>query len=449
MKKCQFCKNSIRNTAVYCDNCGKLLKNYIEINYDKNFNELLLDLSKTIKKNNEGWYENNSRVETLIDLFWYYMFKHSDILKVLNNEKISLKQIEFSFPRDICYELKKSSNENIFKNFIKKFNEKFIQLISELSISKYTFYFLTNIDEKNIEELKELCGLFDLDLLSYRNLYQNENFHNEYKYLNNLKELLIIKKVIEGKDTSYLNNILVENIHSLFGLLTIMEFYNKRIITSYSNQFDIKHNLINYKILKSEIYYETDDEIEYDNSYENKYLFELFVFKKKYKYGKNLIVNNNYIEKIKKINKNKKIFNKLTEYLSLYYEASIDETLDGSFIKYWTLTEKILKNMLGNMNSDKLMSYRKKIMKQYYNYPLVDRLDELREKRNKYVHELKNDINQSDCNLIRLVSENLIVFIFSEFDKVDKFTDYGILLEFTNQEQKIKDIKKFIEKDYF
>jgi len=446
MKECSICHNSVRQKALYCDYCGNLFENLVKINYNSDFNNLLIGLSKLIKRSEDGWYESNIQIENLLDLFWYYLFKYSDLEKVLNKEELSFESISF-FPREICYDLKIVNENEIFRKFVMKFNEKLNNLITSENTSEYTFYFLTNLDKKNTK-INEIAKLFHLELLSYDSIYKDIKFSTEYKYLNKLRSLLIIKCVFNGKDLNYLKKIVLKKVYSLFGLLTIMKYSNRRIIIYYSNQVETKYNLVNYKILTSETYFEIEDNENYHKSLENKYLFQYYIFNKKIKIEKELVINDTYINKFKEISKNPNIYDKLTQYLFLYYKASIDETLEGSFIKYWILTEKIIKNMLGKMNSDKLMQYRKKVMKEYYKPYLVNRLDELRVKRNDYVHELKNDINQSDCNLIRLVAETLIIDIFSEFDKVKKFNDYGLLLEFRNQKQKIKDITKFAEQGY-
>jgi len=446
MKECSICHNRVREKALYCDYCGNLFENLVKINYNSDFNKLLIELSKLIKRDEEACYENNSQIENLIDLFWYYMFKYSvNLEKLLNKEELSFESISF-FPREICYNLKKVNETEIFRIFVMKFNEKLNNLITSKNTSEYTFYFLTNIDKKN-SKINEIAKLFHLEILSYDSIYKEIKFPNEYKYLNYSRSLLMIKCVIKGKDSNYLYKLVLEKVYSFFGLLTIMEFFNRRVIR-YSNQVGTKYNLVNYKILTSETYIEIEDNEKFDKSLQNNYLFQYYLFDKNKKIGKELFINDNYVNKFKEISKNPDIYEKLTQYLSLYYKASIDETLEGSFIKYWILTEKIIKNMLGDMKSDKLMQYRKKVMKKYYKPYLVNRLDELRVKRNDYVHELKNDINQSDCNLIRLVAENLIIDIFSEFDKVKKFNDYGLLLEFKNQKQKINDITKFVEQGY-
>lgn len=65
---------------------------------------------------------------------------------------------------------------------------------------------------------------------------------------------------------------------------------------------------------------------------------------------------------------NSKILNNIKGYLIQYYLASKESELNISLIKFWTLCEKILKDIGEDKNYNTLVKYMEKVLK-YYNYP--------------------------------------------------------------------------------
>ena len=136
----------------------------------------------------------------------------------------------------------------------------------------------------------------------------------------------------------------------------------------------------------------------------------------------------------------------------LYYKASIDEDLDISFLKFWTLCERIIKNG-DDKSDDEVIKYMKKIIK-LYNQPksYQKRIYYIKEKRNLLIHENISEITQDDRNVIKSVCDLLFLFLI-EFEKyVKNINEYEIFLKYFNQDNErlieilnsIKDIKQNI-----
>ena len=118
----------------------------------------------------------------------------------------------------------------------------------------------------------------------------------------------------------------------------------------------------------------------------------------------------------------------------MYYIASTKSDLENSFIKFWTLAEKILKATFGQMNDESMVRYMKKILKYFgfANY-IQDRIHFLRIKRNRLVHEIKDEITINDRNIIKLVVDYLILFLLNWSGEVNNNEEYKFILDNFNK----------------
>ena len=108
--------------------------------------------------------------------------------------------------------------------------------------------------------------------------------------------------------------------------------------------------------------------------------------------------------------------------------------MENSFIKFWTLAEKILKATFGQMNDESMVRYMKKILKYFgfANY-IQDRIHFLRIKRNRLVHEIKDEITINDRNIIKLVVDYLILFLLNWSGEVNNNEEYKFILDNFNK----------------
>ena len=57
------------------------------------------------------------------------------------------------------------------------------------------------------------------------------------------------------------------------------------------------------------------------------------------------------------------------------------------------------------------------------------KLNMIRQKRNKLVHENNSEITQEDRNFVKHISDLLIYFLMEFDDKIKSFSDYGLILD--------------------
>ena len=57
------------------------------------------------------------------------------------------------------------------------------------------------------------------------------------------------------------------------------------------------------------------------------------------------------------------------------------------------------------------------------------KLNLIRRKRNKLVHENISEITQEDRNFVKHISDVLIYFLMDFTDKINSFSDYGLILD--------------------
>lgn len=119
----------------------------------------------------------------------------------------------------------------------------------------------------------------------------------------------------------------------------------------------------------------------------------------------------------------------------MYYLAAFESSLENSFLKFWSLSEKIIKDMYGDVKDSKLKGVMKTILKanKYPKY-IIRCIDFLYIKRNDFVHENKHgEITQYDQTLVKVISERLIDFLIYFLDDVEYMNDYSIILDYVNK----------------
>ncbi|MDD4363579.1 MAG: HEPN domain-containing protein [Atribacterota bacterium] len=128
----------------------------------------------------------------------------------------------------------------------------------------------------------------------------------------------------------------------------------------------------------------------------------------------------NIINPVQKIINNKTLYRLFEEVLSIYYDAISDNYAPTAYLKYFIICEKILKiGKKQNENTFKLELLRISNYVSIY-YPTEHKreiLDRLFEKRNKLVHEYDANITEIDLNLMKMISESVIQFVFYDFIK--------------------------------
>jgi hypothetical protein len=135
----------------------------------------------------------------------------------------------------------------------------------------------------------------------------------------------------------------------------------------------------------------------------------------------------NIINTLKLLSKqNPKIKQMSEEALKLYFEAITEKQLEMSFLKFWIITERILKQG-GKRDDESLLFILKKIIKEKH---LERSVEGLYKKRNKLVHEFRTDfISQQDRNLSKAIAESTTLFIIDPPAKIKNIQELRMLIE--------------------
>ncbi len=158
---------------------------------------------------------------------------------------------------------------------------------------------------------------------------------------------------------------------------------NKEIINPYIyNEIEFKD-----KFSYTALYKYLPDNVLSDGKFDLRYL-EIF------------LNNCELIKTIKNENLLKTVFNAF----SLYYLAKSEKTLANSYIKFWTISELIIKST-GGKNDDNVKKIMVQLLKKVVKLPidefLIERIEYLYNRRNDFVHEGKiSKISLNDRDLL-------------------------------------------------
>ena len=403
MQTCSRCGNKIRNKAKYCDNCNYYLKlNKLEIQfYPKKYEKIRLlenaikEASNLIEKDSGGNLKARPQIRFIYDTIYSYLIETTNLLKVL--KKYGLNEKNFIFiPLEIINKVCKYSKGTLSNEFLFEINQILIELKNKNKIcGKYLFFTNIRITKSREATLLEILEYFDFKVFSYNDFKFPPDFPEKLKAKFRLKFLILeynfMDNHITNKEEKAINQL--NYVSSMIGL-------------------DENNNFINlhesFDILRTKIKLEKSDLIKFSN----------------------LRFNTNLYETIKNDVKNKGLLQNIEEYLCLYYIASNKSDLENSFLKFWTLAEKIIKRTFGKMNDEGMVKYMKRILKYFgfENY-IQDRIPFLRAKRNNLVHEIKDEITINDRNIIKLVVDYLILFLMNWSCEVNNNEEYKFVLD--------------------
>jgi len=142
--------------------------------------------------------------------------------------------------------------------------------------------------------------------------------------------------------------------------------------------------------------------------------------------------------------------------LTSYYGASIDEDIAYSFFKYWICVELCLLKSEGITENEIIKRLKSMLISADPN--LKFRIDNLYARRNNLVHNLNMNVSQSDRNLVKIISELLIDFLFDNSNKFQNKNELNLFYKFIQEDENsletdkrvidlIMEFRKNIEKD--
>lgn len=137
--------------------------------------------------------------------------------------------------------------------------------------------------------------------------------------------------------------------------------------------------------------------------------------------------------------KSEKLWELVRKSFFLYYQASSEEIIQYSFLKFWIIAETLIKS--GKAKSDEEV---KSIMKSMVgvNDILKMRIDYLDKKRNRLVHRGEN-VTVGDRDLIKIIADLLLVEAIHEMGKLRNIEQFSYYL--SNIKAKKKDRESYIQ----
>lgn len=436
MQSCENCGNeNLPEDSKYCNHCGvflKLAKKPIQFKENKSFQlkslkKILIEGSKIIDEDEDGHLSTSKDIEYYQNLVWSYLKETTNFENEMSGEITEKEFIKDIFR--ILNNVKYQNDEDILNEFLVEINKIFLSSKATNNF-KIKFVFYTNIELRDSikDKFYEMLQLFNLKIFNLNNLsFENEKFKKVFK-----TDYVVLEYTAKGKNFYVMEKEAINQVYQFFGYLTFLHISRKNFDMWTVNSLSLKYNLSDLKISSIIELNEDNTFIDESGSYRILKNAENYKKSKLISFTNTLLVYDFY--KILMESENKQIIYQINDYLVLYYKASIDEDLDISFLKFWTLCERIIKN--GNDKSDaEVINYMRKILK-LYNQPksYQERIYYIKEKRNLLIHENISEITQDDRNVIKSVCDLLFLFLI-EFEKyVKNINEYEIFLNYFNQD---------------
>ena len=416
----------------YCNNCGTYLKlAKKEIQYKPEKYKLMITLKKTLIEGIEIVNSPQSTTRNIFiyrDLIWSYLTETTNILEKIDDS------INEEFLRSMLKLFKKLKNfphEEILNEFLYEINLLYEEYKNKRKNElKFLFYTNIKLGESAKKPFYEMLPLFNLKIFNYSDFKFEKDNPMQHKFQN---KFVILEYSARGKEYLEMKHEALNRVKLFFGYLTFLHMYRKAPKRWHINELRLNHGISDLEISAMIILNLDNTFIDYEESFDiirtNKELEK----SKMVKFRNNNLKYDFYKHLIK--SENKKILNNIKDYLMQYYLASKESELNISFIRFWTLSEKILKDIGGDMNYDTLVKYMKKVLK-YYNYPkyVQNRIDHIKNKRNDFIHDNIDNFNQTDRNIIKTVTDNLIWFVMEHDEIVKNMGEYQIILDYFNQD---------------
>jgi len=389
-----------------------------------------------------------------------------DNLEQMTNfrEKFFLYKLSYDFGKrgmgtavkTLLEDLKNSKKEMTFLNLIEMANNYLSLKKDRLKETKYTFYIPTRLEfglnrqeqNKLKKYIKKCFGINIIKKLPSK-IKNQFNKHALISLFENRQIIFEIKS--KSRDIQFsLDNYVNPNVNAFLGAITFSQHYGR-----YSHRFGaITDYSITSSILEPEDMFIIEDtgKVVYPLNFQAQHL-ELKISQERTisMIGKliwnvhNIPITGRFDMLLKLLqllsNQKKEIQEVSKDLLNIYFEASIEKQLIMSFFKFWILTERIVK-ISGSATDEKVVSIIRKLTQTKYT---KDRISNLYKKRNSLVHTYDGKrIISEDRDLIRNLSENLLLFFFDPRIKFNSLSEFGYILDNIFLDKKEIELKESI-----
>lgn len=392
----------------------------------------LNSLKQTIIKSFEAINNTRNNPKYYYETIWDIMTRKSNIKEKFTNANLS-KQIFSDNISNILKKIDIDSESDISDNFLIELNKIYFEY-NFMDKEQVNIIIYTNIPSKlkNNNKLIESLKYFNLEVFEFSNYnFENENELDEYiKNKFNCTKFLMLKYSNYARDYEFVKNEAFNAVYSFFGYITYIHRFNYDTEKWHINEITLDHKITDLQI-NALIGVNSNLEI-YDLMAQYDILDTAIEMDKSRKIDFNKIrLEHTFLKKVFESN-NEKLYDDIKVYLCLYYISSLENTIENSFRKFWSLSERIIKDINGKTLDDSLVKYMEKILDmKKCSDKIIQRVNFMRFKRNDLVHEnIHGEITQSDQAIAKLIAESLIEFLIINFDKVGEIDDYKTFIIF-------------------
>lgn len=398
--------NEFENSSTYAE-FNEILKDYLTI---------ISQGEKTVIDGEEyvGITEREEDYKNILDIIPNLLEQKTNINSILKNKKCILDVFAIREAKNGLCQFK--DDPKLYEKFLENLNHYF-----NFSVSDYTFLVPTNLlidTDSFFNDLNKILKVFKLEILNPQILTSivqlppkksyddktDDSFAPDPDDIKNALKLmekfpLVLKIDIRAQMRGYAHKEGINRVKSFLGYIAHVDKY--QTTSEYFGVFD-EYNIINlnygpFIIIKDKMInwpiFGLEDKIQTRLKLSNQVISEE-------KFNIMLDVCEKYLQQIKK----ETLKNLLFKSFSVYYDACSDKTMEYSFLKFWNITENLIKSNRPVPDPELL-----EIMKQFLNGYLSMRVDFIYGKRNDLVHNgYTENITDSDRNLSKLMADLFI-----------------------------------------
>ncbi|MCZ3365441.1 MULTISPECIES: HEPN domain-containing protein [Methanobacterium] len=441
-----------------------------EYQHSKELNKLIKNITKYVNDGNiiaskSRYYKEHK------DLIFSYLLEKTNIEQQLNRMNASLESVtDYKKLKKLFSDLK-SVEDDLLTMKLLEFLDKEIDELRKNKMDNYIFIFFINIEkypsignlhyterkgkEKQFfEYILKLFNLKRLDSIDYN--IDDSNTENTLKDLINkfinYSNGETLKLEIEARDYIFAYDEANFIIDFFLGSLAFIKNFFTRPYSYGNANYSIFEIEPKYHIVLrngKELINPDDFHLRVDLDVKLKNTIEQLNESKDLDICRNLPTYKSVYRIIEKCQQSKKDKNRLffilKKSLSQYYSACLEEDLDYSFLKFWIISEYVIKQIVGKKNDDSIIRIMKKILSTHLKFSiekfLEKRIRYLYNQRNKLVHEGKTGIiSQEDRNLSKSIADSILIFYFNHLIEFKNVNEYNFYL------QNIKENEKNLER---
>lgn len=387
----------------------------------------LNSLKQTLIKSFEAINSTSNDPKYYYETIWDLMNQKSNIKEMFVKATLS-KQIYLINISSILRKIQNNDESDILDNFLVELNKMYSEYNAmDKEQINITIYTNIPIKLKSNDNLIETLKYFNLEIFEFSSYnFENElDLDGEIRYKFNCSKFLMLKYAADARDYEFVKSEALNAIYSFFGYITYIHRFNYDTEKWHINEITLDHKITDLQInalIGTNSRYEI---FEIGRQYDIMSTSIKMDKSKKIDFNNHMPHECDLLKNVIKLNNNE-LYDKIKDYFCLYYISALENTIENSFRKFWSLSERIIKDIHGGMKDEKLVKYMEKLLKMC-RYPdkIIQRVKFIKTKRNNLVHEnIHGEITQSDQAIVKIIAENLILFLICYFNEVTDIGDY-------------------------